>query len=339
MMQPKPKISVIISTYNSEKFIDGRLSNLIHQTVFPLIEVIIVNSGSTENEETIINGYVSKYGNIKYIHTEARETIYAAWNRAIEVSSGEFITNANTDDRLKPNALELLSGYLEKNPAKALVYADQIITSIPNIEFEEVKSTRKFRRSEYSRLGLLSNYSLGSQTMWRSSLHFVDNIWFDPCFEIAGDYDFVCRLAEKYKIGYLDTVLGYYYISENKVNKEYQNSEATFRETYAVQKKYAERYFEALNEYQLNQLKRLLKYSLLLPEKIFSLWLKYFELFNPKRAKPPRPFFCWLASRLEEYKGNYEKAKKYCGDYLQDNQIRIIIEQYNSLRNKNLKNN
>ena len=107
-------ISAIISTYNSEKYLKGRIEDLLDQSIADQLEIIIVNSASQQNEDGIVKDYQGLFPNIHYIRTQKRETIYKAWNRGIKISSGEFITNANTDDRLKSNALEILSSELIK---------------------------------------------------------------------------------------------------------------------------------------------------------------------------------------------------------------------------------
>ncbi|WP_407931600.1 glycosyltransferase, partial [Ignavibacterium album] len=43
-------VSVIVSTYNSERFIRGKIEDLLNQSIFDKIEIIIINSGSLENE-------------------------------------------------------------------------------------------------------------------------------------------------------------------------------------------------------------------------------------------------------------------------------------------------
>ncbi len=161
-------ISAIISTYNSEKFIRGKIEDLLEQTISDKLEIIIVNSGSQQNEEMIIQEYAEKYPNIKYIRTEERETIYKAWNRCIKISNGKYITNSNTDDRLKENALEILSNELEKYPNVGVVYADQYITTIPNQRFNEANNNKIYYFPRYKLIHLLDRCLIGSQPMWRS---------------------------------------------------------------------------------------------------------------------------------------------------------------------------
>ncbi len=101
-------VSAIVSTYNSERFIRGCLEDLECQTIADRLEIVVVNSGSQQNEEAVIREFQEKYSNIKYIKTDQRETVYAAWNRGIQAATGKYITNANTDDRHRKDALEVM---------------------------------------------------------------------------------------------------------------------------------------------------------------------------------------------------------------------------------------
>ena len=62
-----PKVSVIVPVYNVENYIEKCLKILVNQTLDD-IELIIVNDGSTDGSETIINSYLEKYSSkIKYL--------------------------------------------------------------------------------------------------------------------------------------------------------------------------------------------------------------------------------------------------------------------------------
>ena len=64
-----PKISVILSAYNEEKFIEKAIGSVINQTLED-IEIIIINDGSTDNTLNIINGYAKEDSRIKVINQE-----------------------------------------------------------------------------------------------------------------------------------------------------------------------------------------------------------------------------------------------------------------------------
>jgi glycosyltransferase involved in cell wall biosynthesis len=156
-------VSAIVSTYNAQDFLSGCLNDLEQQTIADRLEIIVVNSGSQQNEEAIVHRYQQQYDNIVYIKTEQREGIYSAWNRAVKVARGQFLTNANTDDRHRPDAMEIMAKTLQANPDTALVYGDQIRTDTPNESFANHHGTEMLRRSDYSRERLLLGCCVGSQ--------------------------------------------------------------------------------------------------------------------------------------------------------------------------------
>ncbi|GAH33039.1 unnamed protein product, partial [marine sediment metagenome] len=155
-------LSAIVSTYNSERFLRDCLDDLERQTIADKLEIIVVNSGSQENEEAIVREYQQSHNNIVYIKTEHREGVYAAWNWAVKAVRGKFITNANTDDRHREDALEIMAKTLLANPDVALVYGDQICTDTPNGTFANHHATEIAKRPEYSQGRLLFGCCVGS---------------------------------------------------------------------------------------------------------------------------------------------------------------------------------
>ena len=331
-MNDKAKISVIISVYNSEKFIKGRLDNLIEQTVFHNIEIIIINSASQQNEEAIIRDYLSKYNNIKYLRTVERETIYKAWNRAIRMSSGEYITNANADDRLRKDALEILSDALDKNPQIAIVYAEQYITNIPNADFGKIDKKKKFDRLSFSKLRQLSGYIAGPQSMWRGSLHLRDNIWFDEKYEVSGDNDFVCRVAEKYELLRVPEVLGIYFKAKNDSNKEFRNYNETHNESLEVKEKYLRRYLSTLSFKKKIILKTKITLYKTAPHNLIRIIRKIISRIKPESQIPSREYMFLISSILEEIEGNKQKALKICLTYKEKASEELIKRQINHLQ-------
>ncbi|MFC1637032.1 glycosyltransferase family 9 protein, partial [Planctomycetota bacterium] len=73
-------VTAIVSTYNAERLIAGCLEDLENQTIADRLEVIVIDSGSQENEEAIVCEYQREYDNIVYLKTDRREGIYTAWN-------------------------------------------------------------------------------------------------------------------------------------------------------------------------------------------------------------------------------------------------------------------
>lgn len=229
-------VSAIVSTYNAERFIEGCLHNLVEQTLFAKgqLEIVVVNSGSQQNEEFIVRSYQERYANIRYIRTE-RETIYAAWNRGVQAASGRYIVNANTDDRRRVDALERMARELDKQPTVALVYADSFATERENDEFGTAAICGVFRWPQFDRRLLFKLCYVGPQPMWRKSLHEKYGL-FDAAMHSAGDYEFWLRISASEAFYHIPETLGLYLRSEKGI--EWSNPQLMHRESDVARARY-----------------------------------------------------------------------------------------------------
>jgi len=240
-------VSAIVSTYNAQEFIRGCLEDLERQTIADQTEIIVVNSGSQQNDEQIVKEFQKRYSNIVYIKTEHREPLYSAWNRAIKAASGRFLTNANTDDRHRKDAMEIMADTLTANPDVALVYGDQIVTDTPNGTFENHHAVEMTKRPEFSWQRLLFGCCVGSQPMWRKSLH-DEFAGFDESLTCAADWDFWLKVAKKHSFKHIPQFLGLYY--RNKDGIEHGRKIHSLYERYAVGRRYGNPYISVIPLYQ-----------------------------------------------------------------------------------------
>ncbi len=211
-------VSAIVSACNSEEFIRGCLQDLVEQTLFQKgkMEIIVVDSGSRQNERAIIQEFQARYPNIRYVRTEERETVYAAWNRGIRLAGGKYITNANTDDRHAPDMLEKLASVLEQNPDVSYVYSYFYVTRIPNQTWQNKTPSRVMKLPPYSRELLLKKYYCGPQPMWRRDVH-EEYGYFDGRLKSSGDYEFALRISQTRRLMLVPEVLGLYYQNPNGI--------------------------------------------------------------------------------------------------------------------------
>lgn len=101
-----PKVSVIVPIYNCEKYISKCLESILKQSYIN-IEIIIINDGSTDESEKIINKYKDKDDRILYYNQENRGPS-ATRNVGIEISKGCYIVFVDSDDTLEENYIESL---------------------------------------------------------------------------------------------------------------------------------------------------------------------------------------------------------------------------------------
>ena len=231
----QPLVTAIVSTYEGARFLPGCLDDLEAQTLGDRLEIVVVDSGSPQDEREIVGRYQRRFGNIVYVRTEERETIYAAWNRALAVARGRYVTNANVDDRHRRDALAILANALESNPEVALVYADVAVTETANVTFEEAPIVGYFQWPEFDRATLEAFSCVGPQPMWRRALHDRFGL-FDEDLEVAGDYEWCLRLAASERFLHLPETLGVYLYHAGSV--EHRDMELTRAETEKVRRRY-----------------------------------------------------------------------------------------------------
>jgi len=232
-VQDLPKVSIITSVYDGDDFIRPFLEDMSRQTIFEeKCELILINANSPGNEEEIIKEYVEKYpNNIVYKKLEEDPGIYGVWNIGVEMSTGEFLTNANLDDRKAPQSLERHAQELYLDSEVQLVYADMLITDIPNETFENNNSNgRQYNFPQF----LLDNLKMvnmpHASPMWRKSLHDAHGL-FEDKYRSAGDWEMWLRAASQgSKFKKINTTLGLYFfnpkgISTNPDNFDWKNEE------------------------------------------------------------------------------------------------------------------
>ena len=186
------------------------MNDLLNQTIYrkDLLEIIVIDGGSSQAELKLVQYYQSKYRNIVSLPSQGKETLYSSWNRGISVAKGEFITNANTDDRHHEKCIEILCETLEKNPDCDLAYGNLYKSKKPNESFEANDKSMLCESQQFHPGSLLLHDFIGAQPMWRKSIHHKVGL-FDEKYEVVGDYEFVLRaISNGCKFSYVPRAKG-----------------------------------------------------------------------------------------------------------------------------------
>lgn len=101
----KPKVSVIIPVYNTEKYVREAVDSIRKQTIKEL-EIIIVNDGSTDNSQQIIDELAAEDSRIR-TYTLPKKGVSMARNTGIANARGKYIYFMDSDDLLEEDALKL----------------------------------------------------------------------------------------------------------------------------------------------------------------------------------------------------------------------------------------
>ncbi|MDI6788821.1 MAG: glycosyltransferase, partial [Planctomycetota bacterium] len=203
-MESKPVVSVIIPTYNSDKYLAEAIESALDQT-YKNLEIIVVDDGSTDNTRELVKQYESK---IHYIYQENQERS-AARNTGIKYSRGKYLQFLDADDIILPEKLELQVDFLENNLDYAVVYSD--IRSFN--DFDRTKLTPKnckFYSGNILKELLRDNFISVHPALIRRLC--IDKVGlFQVRFNLCEDWDFWLRVAYAgYKFYYMDKVLALY---------------------------------------------------------------------------------------------------------------------------------
>ena len=110
-----PLISIIVPTYNVEKYIRTCIESILAQT-YRNIEVIIVNDGSTDQSLAVISDLICSHHNVKVIN-QKNQGVSVARNTGIDVATGKYITFVDADDKIMPGFVSSLYQIADKTGA------------------------------------------------------------------------------------------------------------------------------------------------------------------------------------------------------------------------------
>ena len=102
----KPRITIVVTVYNKEKYIKKCLKSIFNQTD-PAFELIIIDDQSTDNSFKICKRYCNSLG--YKVATQTHSGPAAARNTGIALVDRDYIFFVDGDDYIAPNSIEVLS--------------------------------------------------------------------------------------------------------------------------------------------------------------------------------------------------------------------------------------
>ena len=187
-----PLVSVIIPTYNRESFIKECIESVLHQT-FSDFELIVVDDGSTDDTDTIINSFGSKVQFIK----QANQGPSAARNTGIRLAAGNWICFLDSDDLWLPKKLERQVEFIRKFSEIKVCYTEEIWYR-KGRRVNAAKKHQKFSGRFYKKMLSLCLISPSSVLIHRSV--FENAGLFDQSLPACEDYDLWLRIGARYSI-------------------------------------------------------------------------------------------------------------------------------------------
>lgn len=115
-----PKISVIMSVYNGEQYLDKGITSILNQT-FSDFEFIICDDCSNDNTLDLLNKFAQIDKRIIVIHNEKNMGLAYSLNRCIELSKCDILARQDADDESALNRFEIQFPFVLNHPEYAIV--------------------------------------------------------------------------------------------------------------------------------------------------------------------------------------------------------------------------
>lgn len=176
-MKNLPLVSIITIVYNGEKYIEGVIKSVLHQS-YMNIEYIVIDGGSTDNTTAIIKKYENQ---ISTWISEKDDGISDAFNKGIQRSKGEIIGIINADDWYENDAVEKV---VAKFTNADVVYSDMQLWKNDEKDFI-VKGNHQF---------LTKEMTVNHPSVFVRTACYKQFGLFDTRYELAMDYDLMLRL-------------------------------------------------------------------------------------------------------------------------------------------------
>jgi len=193
-----PKVSIVLPSYNGERFIRASIDSVLRQT-FQDWELIIVDDCSKDSTGKIAEQSAEKDPRIKVIHNEVNKKLPESLNVGFRAASGEYLTWTSDDNLYLPDAIKEMVAFLDAHDAYPMVCADMVVID------EKDQFIKHW--PAYDPIGMYCNDFIGACFMYRREvLHTVGE--YDPLYFCIEDYEYWMRILKHYGyIGHIPKLL------------------------------------------------------------------------------------------------------------------------------------
>lgn len=189
----EPLVSVLMTTYNREKYVAYAVESVLNST-YSNLELIIVDDGSKDNTVNIVKEIAAKDNRVRFYINETNLGDYPNRNKAASLAKGKYLKYVDADDYIYPTGLQVLVSMMEKFPE-----AGYGLCSLPqhiDSPFPIMMTPAEAYTYHYTGPGLFHKAPLSAiiRTDVFNEVGGFDNI------RMAGDFEMWHRLSQRYPV-------------------------------------------------------------------------------------------------------------------------------------------
>jgi GT2 family glycosyltransferase len=207
-----PTVSVVMTVWNGAAFVSEAIDSILDQT-FADLELIVVNDGSTDATQDILDGYQRRDRRVRIVAQQRRGVVPSA-NRGCGLARGHYLARLDADDVALPHRLEAQVEFLDHHPEIAAVGGAAVLASASGEPCFTVQypATDEAIREKLPRSCPLLHSAV---TMRRAAFEAVGGYRLRP---YAEDYDLWLRLARTFRLANLDAAVVHYRVHDGQVS-------------------------------------------------------------------------------------------------------------------------
>jgi glycosyltransferase involved in cell wall biosynthesis len=231
-----PLISVIVTVYNTERYIEAAVQSILNQTITDF-ELIIINDASTDRTWEILQSFNDE--RIVLVNNETNQGIPKNANTGLKLAKGDYIAKMDADDISHPMRFERQLAYFNAHPdvvicgSWAQIFgADDVLIRTP-VTHDEIKA------------GLLFlNVIFNPAVMFKSSIYHQFGLSYNEHFPVLEDYTLWLDAVDKVKFANVPEILLKYRVHNQNISVFKKNNQDMLNDYHH---KIYSRFFDKLN--------------------------------------------------------------------------------------------
>lgn len=213
-----PKITVLMSVYNSQEFLKDAIESILNQT-FKDFEFLIIDDGSNDKSLEIISSYHDR--RIVLINNEMNMGLAKSLNKGLHLAKGKYIARMDADDIALPFRLDRQFTFMEENTEVDICgsWVQTIGDGVENI-------WRHPTSNDEIKVQLLFNSALVHPSVFmRKKSIFDKGLFYNESIKRAQDYELWSRVAITGEMRNIPEVLLKYRLHSDQTGKKYKESQ------------------------------------------------------------------------------------------------------------------
>lgn len=190
LMSNRSLVSIIIPVFNNQSTVEETVASVLAQD-YDNLEIILVNDGSTDNTQKILEKLADQHENIQ-LYNKGNEGVSASRNYGFRHSHGKYVVFLDADDLLVNTFVSECAYVMDNQPTLSVVYTQVQF-------FERQSGIFKLPKLDFQRL--LTGNCLTVTAMIRAEM-FESVDMYDEKLSYVEDWEFWIRLLHKYPYFY-----------------------------------------------------------------------------------------------------------------------------------------